>query len=451
MRDPHEESLPGAEPGEGLADRLGSAILVGLSAGAAATAFHWSVERAGALRGALEAAGKLHPLAGGAASVLFSAALVASAAWLVHRFEPDAAGSGIPTVKEILRRHRPVAWLRILWVKFVSGTLAIAAGLALGREGPTVQMGGSLGQGLARLRGGAAWRERTLLVMGSGAGLAAAFNAPLAGVFFAIEELRVSLRPRQAIATLIATSTAVWLGRSVFGQAPVFSTPGFAPPSLASYPLFVGLGLVMGLVGVLFNRALLATTALLDRLRAHLGAAGVGALLGGIVGLVGALAPELLGPGEGLINRSIEGAFSWRLAVLVLLARFALTLASYGSATAGGLFAPLLVIGAQLGLLAGEGTAGALSGWVGPPGVYAVVGMGALLSASVRSPVTSVVLLIEMTESYALAMPLLLASLAAFVVADELGDVPVYDALLERALGAHPTSTPLDPSAPANR
>lgn len=428
----------GLSPLARLRARLGGAVVTGLLAGAGAAAFHVVIEAAGALRGTLHSAAAGRPLLGAAASVAATAALVALAAWLVHRFEPDAAGSGIPTVKEVLRQHRPLAWLRVLWVKFASGTLAIGAGLALGREGPTVQMGASLGQGLARRRGGGPEGERTLLVMGAGAGLAAAFNAPLAGVFFVVEELRVTLRPRLAIAALIATSTAVWLGRSLFGQAPVFATPGFAPPALASYPLFLGLGLLLGGAGVLFNRALLATVAALDGLRARFGVAPVAAAAGALVGLVGAAAPWLLGPGEPLINRAIDVGLPWRLAAIVLLARLALTLVSYGSATAGGLFAPVLVLGAHLGLLAGQGAQALLPDWVGPPGTYAVAGMCALLTASVRSPVTAIVLMIEMTESYALAMPLLLASLAAYLVADELGDAPIYDALLERALATRP-------------
>jgi CIC family chloride channel protein len=433
-----------------LAERLGEAILTGLLAGGAASAFHWVVEVAGTERGLLRRAADAHPLVGGAAAVVGSAALVALAAWLVQRFEPDAVGSGIPTVKEVLRAHRPLAWHRVFWVKFLSGTLAIAAGLALGREGPTVQMGGSLGQGLARGRRGGVERERTLLVLGSGAGLAAAFNAPLAGVFFVIEELRVSLRPRQAIAALIATSTAVWLGRSLFGQAPVFSTPGFAPPPLSAYPLFVVLGLVMGGAGVLFNRSLLATMGGMGRLRARWGAAPVAALAGALVGLTGAAWPGLLGPGERLINHAVEGGLAWRLAAGVLLVRFALTLVSYGSATAGGLFAPVLVLGAHLGLVSGHAAGALLPGWAGPAGTWAVVGMSSLLAASVRSPVTAVVLMIEMTESYALAMPLLLASLAAYVVADALGDVAIYDALLERAAPPrHPTPPPSLPGHPA--
>lgn len=440
---PSDERAPGreshAEAAEPLAlhgQRLGSAVLVGLLAGGAAAAFHWSVERAGALLGLIDAAGAAHPVVARVATVSVSAALVSAAAWLVHRFEPDAVGSGIPVVKELLLRHRPVAWLRVFWVKFLSGVLAIAGGLALGREGPTVQMGGALGQGLARLRGVGPARERTLLVMGSGAGLAAAFNAPLAGVFFALEELRVPLKPRQAIASLIATGSAVWLGRGLFGQAPVFATPAFAPPALASYPLFLVLGLLMGAVGVLFNRSLLRTLTACDRLRARWGAARTAAALGAAVGLVGVFAPGLLGPGEHLINRAIDVGLPWRIALTILLVRFALTLVSYGSATAGGLFAPILVIGSHLGLLAGEGAVALLPGWVGPAGPYAVAGMCALLAGSVRSPVTAIVLMIEMTESYVLVMPLLIASLAAYVVADLLADEPIYDALLERALRA---------------
>ena len=126
----------------------------------------------------------------------------------------------------------------------------------------------------------------------------------------------------------------------------------------------------------------------------------------------------------------------WRLALIVVLLRFVLTLVSYGSSTAGGLFAPVLVIGAHFGILAGHGAEALLPAWAGPPGAYAVVGMCALLTASVRSPVTSIVLMIEMTATYSLVMPLLFASLGAYTVADWLGDVPIYDALLERGLAA---------------
>lgn len=426
-----------AEPLALHGQRLGSAVLTGLLAGAAAAAFHWIVARAGVLQGLLRASAGAHPLLLGAASVAVSASLVALAAWLVNRFEPDAVGSGIPVVKELLREHRPLAWFRVFWVKFLSGALAIAGGLALGREGPTVQMGGALGQGLARVRGGGHGRERTLLVMGSAAGLAAAFNAPLAGVFFALEELRVTLKPRQAIATLVATGSAVWLGRGIFGQGPQFATPAFSSPALASYPLFLLLGAAAGAIGVLFNRSLLKTLDRLDSFRARWGSPAVAAAVGALVGLVGAFSPSLLGPGEHLINRAIDVGLPWRLALGVLLLRFALTLASYGSATAGGLFAPLLVIGAHLGLLVGKVASALLPAWVGPPGAYAVAGMCSLLAASVRSPVTSIVLMIEMTESYVLVMPLLLASLAAYVVADLLNDAPIYDALLERAAGSH--------------
>jgi len=426
----------------GLAVRLRDAVLTGFLAGIAATAFHAFVQAADRLREHLHERAPeetiRHLLVVGIASVVVSAAFVALAAWLVHRLAPDAVGSGIPTVKEVLQRHRPLAWFRIFWVKFASGALAIAAGLALGREGPTVQMGGSLAQGFARRTGGGPSRERALLVMGSAAGLAAAFNAPLAGVFFAVEELRVTLRPREAIAVLFSTSTAVWLGRVVFGQAPVFATPAFAHPALASYPLHLLLGATMGLAGVLFNRALLGTMNVFDGLRRRFGPASVAALVGAAIGIVGTFAPRLLGPGEGLINDAIGGGIPVVATIGILLARSSLTFASYSTATAGGLFAPILVIGAQAGLLFGHGADALLPSWAGPPGIFAAAGMAALLTGAVRSPVTSVVLMIEMTESYALAMPLLLASLAAHVVADALGDVPIYDALLDRSLAERP-------------
>jgi CIC family chloride channel protein len=410
------------------------AALVGILAGLLAAAFRLTLEACDRGRNALFAFAHTLPGPWGLCLALGVCALGAGAAlWLVRRFAPETAGSGIPHLKAVLHRLRGMSWRRVLLVKFASGTLGIGAGLALGREGPTVQMGGAAGDMVSRwLRSGA--RERhSLIAAGAGAGLAAAFNAPLAGVMFVLEELRRDFAPGALTAGFVASLTADVVARLLLGQSPVFRVANPPVPPLSSLPLFLVLGLLAGLLGVVFNRALLGSLRLFERtVRWPLGLPA--ALVGLAIGAVGWFAPEALGGGGGLVEITLSGRLALGMIALLLLLRFAMTMLSYGSGTAGGIFAPLLVIGAQAGLLIGLLGRPLFPAAASYPVAFAVVGMAALFTAIVRAPLTGIVLILEMTESYSLMLPLLVACFAAYALADLLHEEPIYEALLERDL-----------------
>lgn len=372
-------------------------------------------------------------LAGLMGTVLLGASGACFAVWLVRRFEPSAAGSGIPQLKAVLHRLRPMSGGRLLVVKFVGGVSAIASGLALGREGPTIQMGGAIGRLVARWLPSSSHERGVLIASGAGAGLAAAFNAPLAGMMFVLEEIQKNFAPGVFSSTFVACVVADAVSRLLFGQSAVFHTSPIAAPPVAALPLFLVLGALVGILAVLFNRGLLATLHLVDGV-APKWRLGVAAAVGGALALVAWDAPGLVGGGGAMVERALSGKGLVGALLLTLAVRFVLTLSSYGTGAPGGIFAPLLVLGSQAGLAAGVAAAGLLPALVGEPRAWAVAGMAALFAGTVRAPLTGIVLMLEMTDSYSLMLPLLAASFAAQWVTERLGEAPIYDSLLDREL-----------------
>ncbi|HEY5080036.1 MAG TPA: chloride channel protein, partial [Opitutaceae bacterium] len=261
--------------------------------------------------------------------------------------------------------------------------------------------------------------------------LAAAFNAPLAGLVFALEELNGSFTPVVFVASFLAAVTADVVCRVVTGETPVFTLHGMPVPSLHALPVAVVLGAVAGLGGVVFNRSLLASLDLFDRLKRWPPFA-VGALAGAIVGIAAWIYPGVSGSGAILSGRALAGEIAIKWVLVLLAVRFVLTMVSYGSGAAGGIFAPLLVLGSLGGLAVGAGVHATLPQWAIYPETFAILGMGALFTATVRAPLTGIVLMIELTGSYEFMLPLLVSCFAAYGVAEALGDKPIYEALRER-------------------
>lgn len=412
------------------------AALVGLVTGVLAVAFRWCLEAAGSLRLLLVGVTQAHPLWGWLLPVGWGALSAATAVFLVRRFAPDAVGSGIPHLKAVFYRLRTLGWKRLLPVKFVGGVLAIGGGLALGREGPTVQMGAALGAALSKVFGSNARERLTLIASGCGAGLAAAFNAPLAGVVFVLEEMQRGFTPSVFGAALIASVMADVVSRLANGQQPVYDIPFYAAPPLPTLFLYPVLGGLAGLLSVAFTRGLLLTLDAWGNLRWNplLSAAAVG----GLVGLLGIFLPGAIGAGHGLIEGTLAGEVVLWAVIPLLLLRFSLTLGSYALGTPGGIFAPLLVLGALLG----TGLGGLSQHFFPTLGVnteaLAVVGMAALFTGVVRAPLTGIVLIVEMTGNYGQMLALMLACFSAFAVVEGFRLPPIYDALLARDLRRSP-------------
>jgi CIC family chloride channel protein len=400
----------------------------GAASGLVGAIFRLTLEGADRYRDALIAAGYDRGIAGFLLVCCGAAGAVAFAAWLVRRFSPYASGSGIPHVEATLNEEVPPAPPGLIPVKFVGGVLAIGAGLALGREGPSVQMGAAIAHVVGRL-GRRSWPDlRVLLAAGAGAGLATAFNAPIAGAVFVLEELVRRFEAHIAIAALGASAAAIAVARALLGHTPDFSVEPLAYVGAQTWPLFLALGAAAGLTAALYNSVLLKTVAAMDRLSrwpVEIRAAVIGAAVGALAWFV----PGLVGGGDDITQRTLAGGGALLALPLGFVLRFALGAISYAAATPGGLFAPILVLGAQLGLFFGIVCRAAFPEIAPDATAFAVVGMAAFFTGVVQAPVTGIALVIEMTASFTMLLPMIGACFASMLVPNLLGSAPIYDSL----------------------
>lgn len=412
------------------------ACVVGLVCGLIAAAFHYVVLLMATFRW-LAVMADLPPwLPPWLLSAVISALMVQASVWACRHFAPEAAGSGVHEVEGALVNVRPTRFGRVLPVKFMAGVLSLGSGLLLGREGPTIQMGGNAGLAIARLTKAPKRRENTLLAAGAGAGLAGAFNAPLAGILFVMEELRPYF-PYSFIAfkcVVIASLLAVVTVRALMGDhMVVFDIGLMSDPPLAALALFAIFGALFGALGTLFNEMLLRVLDWRDSMPRLL-RRYIGVPVGAGVGLLVLSLPELTGSGEEVIYDAMAGQFTPVVLLAVFGARFVLTVASYATGAPGGIFAPMLALGVTFGLAFGVACNALLPQLVPFPGVFALAGMGALFSATVGAPITGIVLVMEMTGNFAVVLPLIVTCVAATITAGGLGSTPIYTRLLTRVV-----------------
>ena len=345
--------------------------------------------------------------------------------------EPYISGSGIPQVKGELIGRIHTDWLRILLLKFFGGIMAIGSGLALGREGPSIQLGGMVGKGVSRLSGRLKSEERLLISAGSGAGLAAAFGAPLAGVVFVIEELRKDFDPKVLLSTMAASITSEYVASFVFGLDPVFAVFAFSKPTLTDYWMILILGLLLGALGVLYNKAIAVSQDLQSKIRPRWLKAVFAVLA---IGIVYTICPECLGSGHHLVEETGYGLHMAGTLALFLIVRFFFSVYSFGTGAPGGIFLPLLVLGALAGGLFTTVVSPLAGLPTGNEAFYVILGMAGLFAAIVRAPLTGIILISEMTGTLPGLLPLSLVALVSFLTAEALGGQPVYDQLLDRIL-----------------
>ena len=409
------------------------ALVAGAGAGLIGAIFRLSLEEADRFRNTLIFRIHDHERIGFLLVTASAAATVAFAAWLVRRFAPYASGSGIPHVEAALNEELPPAPPGLIAVKFFGGLLAIGSGLALGREGPIVQMGAVIAHHVGKIAG-RDWPDcRVLLAAGGGAGLAVAFNAPIAGAIFVLEELVARFDTRIAIAALGASTTAILVARLFLGDAPDFQVATVAYPAATTWPLFVALGASAGVAATLYNRTLLGAISVAKRL-GHRPVELQAAVIGAAVGALAWFAPGLVGGGDQITQRVLSGEAILTVIPMAFLLRFGLGAVSYAAATPGGLFAPMLVLGAQLGLVFGAICRIAFPELGIDPEAFAVVGMAAFFTGVVQAPVTGMVLVVEMTAAFTTLLPMLGACFAAILVANLLHSAPIYESLRVRPL-----------------
>lgn len=370
---------------------------------------------------------------------IMSALLAMVGYFLVRRFAPEAGGSGIPEIEGAMEEMRPVRWWRVIPVKFIGGLGTLGAGMVLGREGPMVQMGGNSGRMIVdifRLRSPEA--RHSLLATGAAAGLSAAFNAPLAGILFVIEEMRsqfrYSLVSIKAVFVGVITSTIVY--RYFNGERAVIDVGKLSDVPLNTLWLYLLLGIIFGAVGVIFNALIFRTQDMF--MRFHGGdwrkLVLIGGLLGGMCGLLALIHGDAVGGGFALIPIAVAGNFGIGMLLFIFIARVITTLLCFGSGAPGGIFAPMLALGTILGTAFGLSCAHFFPEYHIDAGTFAIAGMGALFAASVRAPLTGIVLVLEMTDNYQLILPMIVTCLGATLLAQFMGGQPLYSAILARTL-----------------
>lgn len=412
-----------------------TAALVGTLTGLMAASFRLALDSVSDARVRLLILAQGNSWLGLLLAVIICATAAALAAALVHRIEPHTEGSGIPRVEAVVEGRIPPGSPRILPVKYIGGLLSMGAGLALGREGPSVQMGGNIGIIVSRLTHRNADDLRVLVAAGAAAGLATAFNAPIAGGVFVLEELLRRFQLRTTVATLLA-SAAGFASSSLLtgGTEQMFQVGPLAEPQLSHAPGVLVLGIVAGLLGVLYNKSVLLgqDLAAINPLPREVWAA----IVGSGIAAVGFSAPRLIGGGDALTQEALLATGGILTALGILSVRFVLGVVSYTAATPGGLFAPMLVLGSQLGLLTGLLGQAVAPGWAPEPAALALIGMAAFFTATVRAPLTGIVLVTEMTGAANQLPPMLGACAIAMLVATALRDRPLYDALSARSARA---------------
>ena len=409
------------------------AALVGILVGGLATAFHTGLDTLFAQYASLRSA-LGNGLLSYAVSMAISASCVVGAYLLVRRVAPEAAGSGIQEIEGAMEDKRPLHWPGVLVAKFFGGLLALGSGLVLGREGPTIHMGAMTAEALSRSQNLSPNDHKGLLAAGAAAGLAAAFNAPLAAILFIVEETRrqFPFGYRTYMAVIIASLLSAAITEQLTNIGPVLLVEVSYIP-VWSFVLLAVLGVFLGALGVFFNRALITMMDFFlkipDGLR-WLPALAVGAGTGVLLNAF----PAATGGGEDLIHHLIANKLGLLALVLLTLLRFGGVLFSYASGVPGGIFAPMLSIATCAGLAFGVATADFLPVEDDFRAACAVAAMGGFFAASVRAPLVGVVLVMELTGAYALIMPVLVTCTTASLTAHHLGGRPIYEELLERTL-----------------
>lgn len=355
--------------------------------------------------------------------------------WLTYRFAPETEGSGIPHVEGALVGEHDIRWYRVLPIKFVSSIMSISSGMILGRGGPSIQLGGAVGRMVASKAKKYDQAQHILIAAGSAAGMAAAFNTPLAAILFVNEEMRRHFINN--FTSIKCVTLAVIAGTVVMeylnGQNAILQIPEFQTPPLSSLLSFAALGMIFGLVGVYFNKMILISTVWMKQFHGNsmVKLVTTGTLFGAVFSVLHVSLPILSGGSLPVIADLFTNPAPLAIMAFFFVLRLIGTIACFSSGAPGGIFAPILTLGTFLGMTYGVLIADIAPDMSSEAGMYAVAGMGALIAASLRTPLTGVVLVVEISNNYQLILPILVTCLGATFIAQAIGGQPLYASLLE--------------------
>lgn len=347
------------------------------------------------------------------------------------KWEVDSAGSGIPQVYAEVKGHMEANWAKVLFSKIMAGVLTALGGLSLGPEGPSVQIGGMAGKGIARLFKGSKTDELRLILVGSAVGITAAFNAPLAGVIFVFEEINHGFDKTLVFIALVSAIVSDFISKMIFGQATILNFPVLDIP-LESYWVLIILGVVIGILGYIYNVGMIRSSDIVAGLKIPSWLKFVLVFL--LSGVVALTIPEISDGGHFMMDMLKVAFPSLGVLVLLLALKYLFSMFSFSSGAPGGIFLPILVLGAYIGAIFGSLVV-PYFGWQHDL-IYrfVIISMAGFFAATVRSPITGIVLLAEMSGSTEALVAMIIVSLIAYVVPTLLGNEPIYESLYDRLL-----------------
>ena len=349
---------------------------------------------------------------------------------LVYFFAREAKGHGVPEVMEAVALKGGVIRKRVVVVKSLASAISISTGGSVGREGPIVQIGSAIGSTIGQLLQVSQDRMRTLVGCGAAAGIAATFNAPIAGSMFALEVILGDFGLATFSPIVISSVVATAVSRAFLGDVPAFIVPTYELVSAWEFPMYMGLGLFCAVVGVVFVKVLYVTEDLFDQFKFP---EYLKAIIGGLIlGVAGLYFPEILGVGYGGIDLALGQKLAWYTLLLLIVVKILATSITIGSGGSGGIFAPSLFLGAMAGGFFGAVVHQFFPTVTASPGAYSIVGMGAVVSATTHGPLAAMLILFEMTGNYKIILPLMLSCILATVFAGMLKKDSIYTLKLAR-------------------
>lgn len=349
----------------------------------------------------------------------------------ITKWEVDSSGSGIPHVYAEVKGHMEANWAKVLFSKIVAGVMTALGGLSLGPEGPSVQIGGMAGKGVARLFKGSKTDELRLILVGSAVGITAAFNAPLAGVLFVMEEINHGFDKTLIFIALVSAIVSDFISKSIFGQSTVLTFPINNIP-LENYWILIVLGIVIGVIGYVYNIGMIKSSDFVNSLKIPSQLKFVAVFI--ISGVVALTIPQISDGGHFMMDMLGVAIPSLGVLVLLLVLKYLFSMFSFSSGAPGGIFLPILVLGAYIGAIFGSVVVPALGMEHVLIYKFIVISMAGFFAATVRSPITGIVLIAEMCGSTESLVAMIIVSLIAYVVPTILGNEPIYESLYDRLL-----------------
>ncbi len=405
-------------------------VLVGLLTGIVVSIFRLAIEKFGDFTQKFYLTSQKQPMI--LWLILAISVIIAIFVGLLIKSDPDIKGSGIPQVEGQLQGELTVSWFSVLWKKFVGGVLSVGSGLFLGREGPSIQLGAVVGEGTSHLLNSTSAEKKILISSGASAGLAAAFNAPIAGLLFVLEEIHHSFSPLVWLTSFTSAITANFVSLYFFGLKPVLSLGKIPSLPLKYYGFLILLGIILGVLGFIYQQVLLSLPKFYEKLPIPAHFHGILPFL--MILPIGYFWPATLGGGNQIIITSGHVFYPLSIIFGLFILRFFFSMVSYGASLPGGIFLPILTLGALIGCFYGT----LLVHLTGMNPIYVkdfiVIAMAGYFTAIGKAPLTAIILVTEMVGSLNHLMPLGVASLFAYIVNDLLGGNPIYESLLERLI-----------------